>query len=99
MKNKKIIIEEKLSDYKGTCIPDDVCVAFIDATPKQRKKIGEILVMNYQNLINEFVEDADYATTIAYWKDFTPISRNIMSPADFISVYGKKVRQKQKKYI
>lgn len=74
-------------------IPEEVCVDFKSATKAQRKKIGEILLANYAELVNEMVEEADYATTISYWKDFTPLSKKIMKAKKFIEKYG---RAKQK---
>jgi len=69
-------------------IPEKICVDFKSATKAQRKKIGEILLANYTELVNEMVAEADYGTTTSYWKDFNPISKKIMKAEKFIAKYG-----------
>lgn len=44
-------------------IPDSIAIKFKGASKKQKLRMAEILIANYTNLINEYVAQADYATT------------------------------------
>lgn len=63
-------------------------VDFKKATEQQKRKVADIMIANYTRMVEEFVREADYATTTGYWKDFTPQTFNQMSASEFITKYG-----------
>ena len=62
-------------------------VDFNKATEQQKRKVADIMIANYTQMVEEFVEKADYATTTGYWKDFIPSTFNNMSASEFIEKY------------
>lgn len=68
-------------------IPPDLFIKFKGASKKTREEIGKILISNYTELVNKMVQEADYGSTTAYWKDYTPMTGTIIKGRDFIKKY------------
>jgi roadblock/LC7 domain-containing protein len=62
-------------------------VDFKSATPEQKRKIADIMIANYTQMVEEFVEKADWATTTGYWRNFTPQTFWSLSAEEFIEKY------------
>lgn len=70
-------------------IPESVIVDFKNASAMQKKMVKRILLNHYEELLDEFIKDADYVTTTSYWKDIIPHGKKT-DARDFILKYQKK---------
>jgi hypothetical protein len=66
-------------------IRNDIIIKLKGCTKKQRLEIKNILLINYMNLLDDIVKEADYCSVDSYWKDYTPIGKPIISAKKFIS--------------
>jgi hypothetical protein len=71
-------------------IRNDIIIELKGCTKEQRIEIKDILLKNYMNLLDDIVREADYCTTDAYWKDYIPTSKPIISGKKFISKHKSK---------
>lgn len=78
-------------------IKENVIVKFKSASQKKKQLIKQILMDNYESLIDEMVQEADYSCTTSYWKNHIPLAVNkkIMTADEFIAKYGKKLKVKK----
>lgn len=68
-------------------IRNDIIVKLKGCTKEQRIEIKNILLKNYMNLLDDIEREADYCTVDAYWKDYTPIGKPIITAKKFITKY------------
>ena len=62
-------------------------VDFKSATLDQKRKVADIMIANYTQMVEEFVERADWATTTGYWRNFDPQTFWKLTAEEFIEKY------------
>lgn len=77
-------------------IKENVVVKFKSASQKKKQLIKQILMDNYESLIDQMVKSADYGCTTSYWINHIPIGNKILTADEFIAKYGKKLKRKSK---
>lgn len=58
-----------------------------NASDSERKEVISLFRKNYESLLKDMENEADYAKVDRYWTDFTPQVTPIMKASDFIEKY------------
>jgi len=69
-------------------ITNEIIIKLKGCSAEEMASVKEILLNSYIELLDLIEKEADYCTVDAYWKDFTPISKPIISAKDFIKANG-----------
>lgn len=75
-------------------INSDIIIKLKGCSEKQRSDVKDILLSNYLQLLDAIEKEADYCSVDSYWKNYTPISKPIITAECFITEYknNKKIR-------
>ena len=76
-------------------IDEKVIVKFKSASKTKKQSIKQILMDNYESLIDEMVKSAYYGSPISYWINPAPLGNKILTADEFIAKYGKKLKDKK----
>ena len=66
----------------------EVIIKLKDTSKAERAMVKNVMLKNYTDLLDEIEDKADYASVKGYWVDFIPSSKTILSPEEFIRIYG-----------